>query len=136
MGTICAQRALRFPFGDVWVTRYGRGCVGAASSADVWSETLKKIYVGNLSYQTSEADLETAFATFGTVVSASIVRDQQTGTSRGFGFVEMDSDEAASAAIDGLNGTELDGRNLTVNEARPRSDRPRGRRGNRGERRP
>jgi cold-inducible RNA-binding protein len=94
--------------------------------------TLKKIYVGNLSYQTTEQDLETAFAEHGTVTSVSIVRDRQTGTSRGFGFVEMESDENASTAINALNGTELDGRTLTVNEARPRTDRPRRRGGERG----
>jgi cold-inducible RNA-binding protein len=96
---------------------------------------LKKIYVGNLSYQTTEQDLETAFGEHGTVSSVSIIRDRQTGTSRGFGFVEMESDEGASAAINALNGSELDGRTLTVNEARPRSDRPRRRGGERGGRR-
>jgi len=104
-------------------------------SADAGSENLKKIYVGNLSYNTTEHDLETAFAEHGTVTSVSIIRDRQTGTSRGFGFVEMDSDEGASAAIAALNGAELDGRTLTVNEARPRADRPRGRSGDRGGRR-
>ncbi|MFQ5805011.1 MAG: RNA recognition motif domain-containing protein [Phycisphaerae bacterium] len=96
---------------------------------------LKKIYVGNLSYQTTEQDLETAFGEHGTVASVSIIRDRQTGNSRGFGFVEMESDEAAAAAIATLNGAELDGRTLTVNEARPRrdrADRPRGRGGDRG----
>ena len=81
-----------------------------------------KIYVGNLSYQTTEESLEAAFSAFGSVASVSIIRDRQTGDSRGFGFVEMDDGEEASAAISGLNGTELDTRTLTVNEARPRTD--------------
>ena len=101
---------------------------------------MKKLYVGNLSYSTSEGDLQTAFAAFGTVSSVSIVRDQWTGTSRGFGFVEMEKDEEARAAIAGLNGSPLGGRTLTVSEARPRADesrRPRGpgREGRRGGRR-
>jgi cold-inducible RNA-binding protein len=82
---------------------------------------LKRIYVGNLSYQTAEETLQSAFAAFGTVGNVSIVRDRETGQSRGFGFVEMDDDSQAAAAIDGLNGTEVDGRRLTVNEARPRA---------------
>lgn len=82
---------------------------------------MKKLYVGNLSFQTTEDKLQDAFAAFGTVRSCSIVRDRQTGQSRGFAFVEMDSDEAATAAISGLNGSQLDGRALTVNEARPKS---------------
>ena len=82
---------------------------------------MKRIYVGNLSYQTTEEGLQSAFAAFGTVGNVSIVRDRETGQSRGFGFVEMDDDAQATAAIDGLNGTEVDGRRLTVNEARPRA---------------
>ncbi len=82
---------------------------------------MKKIYVGNLSYRTTEENLETAFTPFGAIRSVTIVRDRQTGESRGFGFVEMDVDDEASAAIAGLNQTELDGRTLTVNEARPRA---------------
>lgn len=81
---------------------------------------MKKIYVGNLSYGTTQESLEAAFSAFGTVRSVAILQDRETGRSRGFGFVEMDDDEQASAAINGLNGTELDGRTLTVNEARPR----------------
>jgi RNA recognition motif-containing protein len=80
-----------------------------------------KIYVGNLSYQTTEENLETAFAAYGAVRSVSIVRDRQTGESRGFGFVEMDNDDEASSAMNGLNGTQIEGRALTVNEARPRA---------------
>ncbi|MCK4341503.1 MAG: RNA-binding protein [Phycisphaerae bacterium] len=70
--------------------------------------------------------LDTAFAGFGTVRNVAILQDRETGRSRGFGFVEMDDDEQATAAIDGLNGTDLDGRTLTVNEARPRAERDRG----------
>ena len=83
---------------------------------------MKRIYVGNLSFQTSEDGLEAAFAAYGEVQSVAIIRDRQTGESRGFGFIEMD-DQAATAAIAGLNGTEVDGRSLTVNEARPRTER-------------
>jgi cold-inducible RNA-binding protein len=82
---------------------------------------LKRIYVGNLSYHTTEEGLQAAFAAFGTVGNVSIVRDRETGQSRGFGFVEMEDDTQATAAIDGLNSTEVDGRRLTVNEARPRA---------------
>ena len=78
----------------------------------------KKIYVGNLSFQTSENELSDLFAQFGEVESASIITDRDTGRSKGFGFVEM-SEENADKAISGLNGTELNGRALTVNEARP-----------------
>lgn len=83
----------------------------------------KKLYVGNLSYATSNAELEQMFAQFGTVNSAQIIEDRLTGRSKGFGFVEMSSDEEAQAAIKGLNGKVNDGRSLTVNEARPREDR-------------
>lgn len=82
-----------------------------------------KIYVGNLSFSTTEQGLEEAFGAFGGVRSASIINDRQTGRSRGFGFVEMDDDAEGNAAIEGLNGTDLDGRALTVNEARPRTER-------------
>ncbi len=81
-----------------------------------------KIYVGNLSFQTSEAELNETFAAFGSVQSASLVMDRETGRPRGFGFVEMD-DDGARKAIDELNGKELDGRPLTVNEAKPRENR-------------
>lgn len=81
------------------------------------------IYVGNLSWNTREDDLREAFEAYGDVSSVSIITDRETGKSRGFGFVEMPSDSEARAAIAGLNGTEFDGRNLTVNEARPREDR-------------
>ena len=83
----------------------------------------KKLYVGNLSYQSEQEGLHALFAQFGEVVSAVILSDRDTGRSRGFGFVEMESDDAAEAAIQALNGTEFDGRTLKVNEARERSDR-------------
>lgn len=82
-----------------------------------------KIYVGNLSYQTSGEDLEALFSQSGEVTSASIVMDRDTGRSRGFGFVEMATREEGEAAIEALNGAEYQGRNLTVNEARPREER-------------
>ena len=81
------------------------------------------IYAGNLSYETNENTLRAAFEAFGDVKTASVINDRDTGRSKGFGFVEMDDDAQAKAAIDGLNGTELDGRTITVNEARPRKDR-------------
>ena len=86
-----------------------------------------KLYVGNLSFQTSSEDLQQLFAQAGTVESATVVEDRDTGRSRGFGFVEMASNEEGQKAIEQFNGTDFNGRNLTVNEARPREDR-----GNRG----
>jgi RNA recognition motif-containing protein len=86
----------------------------------------KKIYVGNLSYQTTSDELRTYFATYGNVVSAEVLKDRDSGRSKGFGFVEMGSDQEAQAAIAGLHGKDFGGRPLTVNEARPREDRPRG----------
>jgi RNA recognition motif-containing protein len=86
-----------------------------------------KLYVGNLSFQTSSEDLQQLFSQAGTVESASVVEDRDTGRSRGFGFVEMASSEEGQKAIEQFNGKELNGRNLNVNEARPREDR-----GNRG----
>jgi RNA recognition motif-containing protein len=83
----------------------------------------KKLYVGNLSYDTSDSDLQRLFEEYGKVDSAQVVRDRESGRSRGFGFVEMPDDQEAQAAIDGLNGQESGGRALTVNEARPREDR-------------
>ncbi len=82
-----------------------------------------KLYVGNLTYGTTDTDLETLFGPFGTVQSAQVIMDRDTGRSKGFGFVEMNSGEEAQAAIHGLNEHEIDGRKLTVNEAKPRSDR-------------
>ena len=84
-----------------------------------------KLYVGNLSYNTTGSDLEQLFAAHGTVNSAEVIADRDTGRSKGFGFVQMGSDAEAQAAIAALNGKEHDGRALTVNEARPREDRPR-----------
>lgn len=78
-----------------------------------------KIYVGNLSYQVSEDDLRTAFASFGQVDSVALIKDKFSGESKGFGFVEMNDNTQAQAAIAGLNGKELKGRNINVNEARP-----------------
>jgi RNA recognition motif-containing protein len=83
----------------------------------------KKLYVGNLSYNTSDSDLEQLFAAHGTVQSAQVIMDRDTGRSKGFGFVEMSSDAEAQAAIQALNGQQVEGRALTVNEARPREDR-------------
>jgi RNA recognition motif-containing protein len=83
----------------------------------------KKIYVGNLPWSTTSATLETLFSAHGTVQSAEVISDRETGRSRGFGFVEMESDEACQRAIQALNGTEVDGRAITVNEARERAPR-------------
>ena len=83
-----------------------------------------KIYAGNLSYNVSNEDLRAAFAQFGTVDSADVIMDRATGRSKGFGFVEMSDATEAKAAIEGLNGKDLDGRNLNVSEARPKTDRP------------
>ena len=85
-----------------------------------------KLYVGNLSFQTTSEELRAHFAQAGTVESASVVEDRMTGRSRGFGFVEMATPEEAAAAIEMLNAKEFSGRSLTVNEARPRTDRPGG----------
>ena len=83
----------------------------------------KKLYCGNLSYNTSNSDLEQLFSEYGTVQSAEVVMDRDTGRSKGFGFVEMSNDQEASAAAEGLNMREHDGRSLTVNEARPKEAR-------------
>ncbi len=84
------------------------------------------IYVGNLSYNLTEDDLRALFAEFGDVTSAKLIMDRYTGQSKGFGFVEMSDDGAAQKAIDELNGRDVSGRSLTVNQARPREERPRG----------
>jgi len=91
-----------------------------------------KLYVGNLAFSTSSQDLQELFATAGTVESASVVEDRDTGRSRGFGFVEMSSQEEASKAIEQFNGKEVNGRSLTVNEAKPRENRSGGGGGGRG----
>lgn len=83
-----------------------------------------RIYVGSLSYSVTDEDLKAAFSQFGTVDSADVIMDRSTGRSKGFGFVEMSNDAEAKAAITGLNGKDLDGRSLNVNEARPRTERP------------
>jgi cold-inducible RNA-binding protein len=88
-----------------------------------------KLYVGNLAFQTSGEDLRQLFAQAGTVESATVVEDRDTGRSRGFGFVEMSTREEAQAAISQFNGQEVNGRSLTVNEAKPREDRGGGRGG-------
>jgi len=85
----------------------------------------KKLYVGGLSYSSTEGSLKDAFSQAGTVVSAIIIMDKMTGRSKGFGFVEMSTEEEATAAIEMFNGKELEGRTVTVNEARPQEDRPR-----------
>jgi RNA recognition motif-containing protein len=83
----------------------------------------KKLYVGNLSYSVTSASLEEMFSSFGTVTSAQVIEDRDTGRSKGFGFVEMADDNAAREAIKGMHEKEVEGRPLTVNEARPREDR-------------
>lgn len=82
-----------------------------------------KLYVGNLAYSVDKSRLEEIFGEFGTVASAQVIMDRETGRSKGFGFVEMGSDQEAQAAISALNGKNFDGRNLTVNEARPQEPR-------------
>lgn len=84
----------------------------------------KKLYVGGLSYSTTEDSLRNAFSRAGTVVSATVITDKMTNRSKGFGFVEMSTDEEAQAAIDMFNGKDLEGRTITVNEARPMAPRP------------
>ena len=83
----------------------------------------KKLYVGNLTYGVTDSTLATMFEPHGTVQSAQVIMDRDTGRSKGFGFVEMGSDQQAQAAIGAMNGKEVDGRSLTVNEAKPREDR-------------
>jgi RNA recognition motif-containing protein len=84
----------------------------------------KKLYVGGLSYNTTEATLENLFAQAGTIDSVRIITDRETGRAKGFGFVEMSNEDGASRAISMFNGTDLEGRTITVNEARPQTDRP------------
>ena len=84
----------------------------------------KRLFVGNLPYSMSEGDLETKFGEHGQVVSAVVIRDRDTGRSRGFGFVEMETEEEAETAMGALDGLEIDGRRLRVNEAQPRGQRP------------
>jgi cold-inducible RNA-binding protein len=91
---------------------------------------MKKLYVGGLSYSTTDDSLRTAFSEAGTVESANVILDRMSGRSRGFGFVEMATEEEAQKAIEMFDGKEIDGRKVTVNESRPQQDRPAG--GNRG----
>jgi cold-inducible RNA-binding protein len=95
-----------------------------------------KLFVGNLSFNTTENDLQSAFAAHGTVVEASLMMDRMTGRSRGFAFVTMSTPEEAQKAIEALNGAQLDNRALTVNVARPKEERPRGDRPGGGDRGP
>ena len=90
-----------------------------------WS-SMTSIFVGNLSYSTREEDLLATFSQFGNVERVNVVTDRDSGQPRGFAFVEMMDDDAANKAIEALNGTNLGGRNLNINEARPKTDRPRG----------
>jgi len=92
----------------------------------------KKLYAGNLSYDVTDSSLQTMFEAYGAVRSAQIIMDRDTGRSKGFGFVEMDNDQEAQAAIAGLNGQQSGGRSLTVNEARPKENGGRSGGGNRG----
>lgn len=95
----------------------------------------KKLYVGNLSFDTTESQIREMFAAFGAVQTAQLITDRDTGRSKGFGFVEMGSDQEAQAAIGGLSGKMVDGRSLTVNEAKPKEARPGGGGGGGGGRR-
>lgn len=91
---------------------------------------MKKLFVGSLAWATTDDSLNAHFASLGTVASAKVVTDRETGRSRGFGFVEFENDAEADAAIEKLNNSELDGRTITVSEARPREDKPRTNGGN------
>jgi RNA recognition motif-containing protein len=98
----------------------GESCSRFVRHRNVWSVPMKKIYVGNLSVEATEAGIGAAFTAFGMVQGVSIVRDRHSGEPRGFGFVEMESSDEADAAIAALNGTQLNGRAVAVNEARSR----------------
>ena len=106
-------------------------CATGAPASICFSEcverkvTVTNIYVGNLSFDATEDDIEHAFSEFGEVTSVNIIKDRETGRSRGFAFVEMSDGEQAKEAIEKVNLTEIAGRSVTVNEARPKSDRPR-----------
>jgi cold-inducible RNA-binding protein len=104
----------------------GNSLVSAALVWTVKHHMSTKLFVGNLSFNTTENDLQDAFAAHGTVVEANLMMDRMSGRPRGFGFVTMSTPEEAQKAIDALNGASLDGRNLTVNIARPREERPAG----------
>ena len=87
-------------------------------------QTNMNIYVGNLPYSVTDADLRETFSRFGEIAQVNLITDKFTGESKGFGFVEMSNNSQADAAIKGLNGTDMKGRNITVNQAKPRTDRP------------
>jgi RNA recognition motif-containing protein len=87
----------------------------------------KNLFIGSLPFAVDDQQLRELFEPFGTVDSAKVIMDRETGRSRGFGFVEMSTEDEAKAAIDGMNGKEVSGRSISVNEARPREERPRGR---------
>ena len=93
---------------------------------------MRNLFVGNMSFQTTEADLRAAFEQYGEITRIQVMTDRDTGRARGFAFVEMADEQAAANAIAGLNGKELDGRALNVNEAKPKTDRPSGGGGGRG----
>ena len=93
---------------------------------------MRNLFVGNMSFQTTESDLRTAFEQYGEITRIQVMTDRDTGRARGFAFVEMADEQAAANAIAGLNGKELDGRALNVNEAKPKTDRPSGGGGGRG----
>ncbi len=94
----------------------------------------KRLFVGNLPFSVDDVDLESSFGDYGTVVSAVVIRDRESGRSRGFGFVEMENGEMAEAAVEAMDGFEIDGRRLRVNEAQPKSDPKQQRRSDYGER--
>src|SRR2546426_2097183 len=100
--------------------------VGAGYFLEEFGSMAKKLYVGNLTYGVTDSDLSKLFEPHGSVESAQVIMDRDTGRSKGFGFVEMKSDQEAQAAIAALNGKEMDGRALTVNEARPKPEGGRG----------
>ena len=102
---------------------FGNSLWKVAVSRTVKHHMSNKLFVGNLSFNTTENDLQDAFAAFGTVTEANLMMDRSTNRPRGFGFVTMSSAEEAQKAIDGLNGKEMDGRALTVNVAKPREER-------------
>jgi hypothetical protein len=120
-------------YGLVWIA----GPLGPCGQPTRWADqeiVIVNIYVGNLSFDTTEDDLRDAFATYGEVSSVAIIKDKFSGQSRGFGFVEMAGNPEANAAMQALNGSDLNGRALTVNEARPREERSGGGGGNRFDR--
>ena len=104
----------------------------ASGAVDFKEKKLKNLFVGNLSFQATENDLRALFEPFGEIASIRVMTDRDTGRSRGFGFVEMATEEAAQQAIGALNGKQADGRALTVNEARPKPERTGSTRGDRG----